>query len=207
MSLSDAIDAVVAETPLVEQLRKEEVIKRLIEAFKQVPWVTNLDPEALTDELTELATSVSFSTKEFPLHGTGGIAKAKTARMQLQSTRERVMAISQKLRETKLMTHRVMRVGQVYIRQLDAVDGTGKHMDDLCAVALREIVEHFETLTALIVDTKETLKVVDEKSKTLDAWFVLHKQYVFMTGASRGPYGEQETHDRASKGKSLGRRR
>jgi hypothetical protein len=71
MSLSDAIDAVVAETPLVEQLRKEEVIKRLIEAFKQVPWVTNLDPEALTDELTELATSVSFSTKEFPLHGTG----------------------------------------------------------------------------------------------------------------------------------------
>jgi hypothetical protein len=117
------------------------------------------------------------------------------------------MAISQKLRETKLMTHRVMRVGQVYIRQLDAVDGTGKHMDDLCAVALREIVEHFETLTALIVDTKETLKVVDEKSKTLDAWFVLHKQYVFMTGASRGPYGEQETHDRASKGKSLGRRR
>lgn len=203
-SLADAIDAVVAETETVALLREDMVIKQLLKSFKNAAF-THVDEPGILDELAAMAEQVTFSSKAFPLDGTAGIEQANKFRTKLQAVRERLVALDQDLRNTQVKTARVFRVGIVYLRQQDGVQGsTAKHTDDLCSVVLREIVELQETVKLLMDQVKETLSLVDGKTRSLDAWFSLHKQYVFMT-ANRGPRGEQETHDKASKGTPAGR--
>ena len=207
MSLSDAIDAVVAETATVSAIRADPVVQQLLNAYKRTGWA-KVDSANLTEEIAECASYAGFDTTAFPLRGTGGIKNSRNARLALQAYRDRLMAIQRPLREGISKTNRVLRIGFVYLRQNPLLKGmTVKHSDAVCEVSLREIVESQETLKFLSGEVTEALNAIDHKTKTLDAWFNLHKQYVFMNGKS--PYGDQETHDKASQQQAskLGKRR
>lgn len=183
MSLNGAIDALVDDISAVSAIRENEVLKKLIEAFNAAPW-TQIDAEAIIEELTEMSANVAFDTKAFPLEGTKGLIKAKRSRLELQSVRDRLTAMSRDLRQTLVKTAKVIRAGTVYIRALDVAQSrTAKQLDDLCAVALREIVDYYETTKGLVQEVREVTTLIDTKTKTLDSWFSLHKQYVFLTGA------------------------
>jgi len=205
MSLADAIDAVVADTDVVAEIRADPVIDNLLKAYKKTPY-SRIDSGQTLAELSELSASVAFDAKGFPLNGTRGLKNARDARLELQAARDRLVAMERQFRQGMAQAAKVLRVGMVYIRQSGTFKGmTAKHMDQVAEVALREIVENQETLKLLSIEVREALTSVDGKSKVLDSWFNLHKQYVFMTGTSRGPRGEQETHDQASKQQGSGR--
>lgn len=195
ISLSDAIDAAVAHTEVVSSAREDKIVSNLIKAYLKAPWA-QFDAEAISEELSELSASVTFDTKAFPLDGTRGIKTARNARIELQAIRDRLVSLDRSLREGLSKTAKVLRVGLVYLRKSDVFkEKTAKHLDAIAEVCLREIVENQETMKLLLDEVKETLSTIDSKAKVLDSWFSLHKQYVFMTGMSRGPRGEQETYD------------
>ena len=208
MSLSSAIEAAVTDIPLVAEIRQDMVVKNLIKAYKASTWAW-FSEEDISTELVELTTSVAFDSEALPLSGTRGIKDASKARKMLSANRDRLVALNAALRKGISKTSKVLRVGRVYIRQRDDLAGmTVKHADSISEVALREIVENLETMKVLLDGVKETMTSVDNKAKMLDAWFNLHKQYVFMTANGRGPRGDEETY-RASERQSrrIGKRK
>jgi hypothetical protein len=202
--LHQAIENIIAETEVVSEIREDPVIKKLIRMYLKAPFA-QFDESTIEDELVDLSNRVAFDTQAFPIDALAGVKAAAKARMDLQAARDRLISLSRRLRSGLSKANKVLRVGQVYIRQGESLKkvSTAKHKDDIAYVALREIAESYESMKLLLDEVKETLSGIDDKSKVLDAWFLLHKQYVFMAG-KRGPYGEQETHEEAS---SLGRRR
>jgi len=203
--LEEALDAVIEHTAIVSEIRSDLVLRRLVKSYQKAGFA-KFDEDEIGDELRDLSDRVAFDTSAFPIDAIEGIKAAASARMDLQAARDRLVSLSRKLREGISKSSRVLRVGLVYIRQRDDIKRvpTAKHKDDVANVSLREIVESYESMKLLLDEVKETLSAIDDKSKVLDAWFLLHKQYVFMSG-DRGPRGEQDTNDEARR--QLGKKR
>ena len=207
-SLANVIDATVAHMPLALSIRSDMVVESLLRSYKKVR--TNMDVEAILSELSDIAVKVSLDGTAFPLDTTAGLAQARDSRFGLQSLRDRVTTISGSAKKQLSRYRKVYRVGYLYVRQKPEVTAlTAKLADSICEVSLREIVEDIDDMKEVISSAKETLSSLDAKSSTVDSWFALHKQYVFMLGKSRGPRGEEETYNNASngqRGRGIGRK-
>lgn len=194
--LSEARGALMTNTSAVMQLRNSVLIQQLLKSFKQSKKY-QLDEEALLDELADVNTT--STVKNFNLDGTAGLSQAAERRFAVQGARDRVVAINQNLRSVLLGANRIYRTGLVYIRSQPEVQGlTAKATEDLASIALDEITEVISSVDRLMSETKEVLTNLDDRSRVVDAWFALHKQYVFMT-LNRGNNGGEE-----EKGRRLG---
>lgn len=201
--LQDALGEVLDSTALVVTLRNDAVLKKLITAFKAANFA-KFDPEALLEEMTEIANAAAFDIDGFPLTGTDGIEAAAAHRFKLQALRDRLVALNQKLREATSKVSRTYRLATVHVRQHEALKGmTVKAQDDVAYACLREIADVQENMKLVLESAKDALMSIDDKTRTLDAWYSLHKQYVFMT-ANRGPKGDEEGYQES---KRIGARR
>lgn len=205
-ALDKALDSMVSHIESVNAAREDLDVQMLIKAFEGAAFA-NFDEDDIGSELADIASNVAFDSRAFALSGTGGIKQANKSRSDIQAARDRLVTMMQDLRKAKSKTAKVLRTATVFLREKDLISGsTAKQADDFCAVTLREIAYRHETIESLISQVKDTLVLIDSKSRSLDSWFTLHKQYVFITG-NRGPRGEQETFDRASQGRGLGKHR
>ena len=204
--LTDASEAVLEATTSVASLRQDVVIKRLLVAFQAANFA-KFDSEALLEELTSIANDAAFDSEGFPLESTDGISASVRHRFKLQAHRDRLVSINKKLRESMSKVTRTHRLAVVYLRQNEGIKSlTVKSQDDLLFAVLREIVDTQDNMKLVMDSVKESMTSIDDKTRTLDAWFALHKQYVFMT-ANRGPKSdgdEEETTSRTPK--RLGKR-
>lgn len=206
MSLADAVEAVIDAATLVTTLREDVVVKRLITAFQATNFA-KFDPEELLSELTDIANDAAFDSNGFPLDSSEGIAEAAQHRFKLQALRDRLIALNQRLRESMSKASRTYRLAMVYLRQHETVRAlTIKAQDDVVFAALREIADAQENMKLVMDSVKDTLSSVDDKTRTLDAWFSLHKQYVFMT-ANRGPKGDGDEETSGQTPRRLGQSR
>lgn len=193
--LTAATEEVIDATTLVTAIREDVIIKRLISAFMGANFA-KFDSEALLNELTDIANNAAFDGEGFPLEGTDGIKAAAKHRFKLQALRDRLISMNKKLREATSKVGRTYRLTLVYVRQNEALKSmTVKAQDDVVFAILREIADVQDNMKLVMDSVKDTLSSVDDKTRTLDAWFSLHKQYVFMT-ANRGPKddGDEEAH-------------
>ena len=184
--LTTATEEVIDATSIVVLLRKDLVVKRLIVAFQAANFA-KFDPEALLEELNDIANDAAFDGEGFPIDSTQGISNAAKHRFKLQALRDRLISINKKLREATSKVGRTYRLTLVYLRQNEVVKTlTMKAQDDVVFAVLREIADVQDSMKLVMDSVKEALSSIDDKTRTLDAWFALHKQYVFMT-ANRGP--------------------
>lgn len=203
--LQDALGEMLDSTALVVTLRDDAVIKKLISAFKGANFA-KFDPDALLEELSEIANSAAFDIDGFPLDGTDGIEAAAAHRFKLQALRDRLVALHKKLREANSKISRTYRLATVHLRQHELMKGmTVKAQDDVAYACLREIADIQENMKLVFESAKDALTSIDDKTRTLDAWYSLHKQYVFMT-ANRGPKGDEEGYQESKRIGSARRR-
>ncbi len=185
-TVAKAAEEVVEATSVVQDLRGEVVINKLIAAF-QLAKFAKFDPEALLEELTDIANDAAFDSEGFELDSTDGIADAVKHRFKLQALRDRLVKINQRLRESMSKIGRTYRLALVYLRQHDMVRSlTVKAQDEIAFAALREIADAQDNMKLVMDSVRDTLQSIDDKTRTLDAWFSLHKQYVFLA-LNRGP--------------------
>lgn len=191
----------MAHIGLVTSLRESVLINQLLKSFKASKRY-QLDEEAVLEELREIV--ASSVVKSLKLEGTSGIQAANERRAAVQGGRDRVVAMNQELRTVLLSAQRVYRTGLVYVRSQPELDSlTAKATEDVALLVLSEVSEVVSTVERLLVETKEVLTNLDDRSRVIDSWFSLHKQYVFMT-LNRGP-GANEEKDSGS-GKPFGSR-
>ena len=192
--LTAASEEVIEATTVVVALREDGVIKRLITAFQAANFA-KFDPESLLEELNDVANDAAFDGEGFPLDSSEGIADAAKHRFKLQALRDRLIGINKKLREAMAKVGRTYRLTMVHLRQHEVIKTlTVKAQDDVVFAVLREIADVQDDMKLVMESVKESLSSIDDKTRTLDAWFALHKQYIFMT-ANRGPKadGDEET--------------
>jgi hypothetical protein len=214
MSLSDAIDAVVGELEEVQILRAEPTVHLLLQRFEKMA-AMRMDAEEIALEIEDMMGDVPLLSDAFPLQGTAGQKSANRARLKIQAIRDRLVSIDGAAHKSLHLVSRLLKVGTLYLKQQPLVSSKAvKHGDLICEVVLREVTEAKENLHMIRDLAKASLSALDAKSKTLEAWFVLHKQYVFMSYEGKGHRGEQETHNRASEqqrrrseGAPIGRKR
>ena len=189
--LAAAVEDVIDATTIVVAVREDAVIKRLIVAFKSANFA-KFDSEALLEELNDVANDAAFDGEGFPLDSTDSIVRAAKHRFKLQASRDRLISINKKLRESISKVGRTYRLTLVHLRQNEAIKSlTVKAQDDVVFAILREIADVQESMKLVVDSVKESLSSIDDKTRTLDAWFALHKQYIFMT-ANRGPKDDPE---------------
>lgn len=187
-------------TKIVVQLRELVLINQLLKAFKSSKRF-QIDEGALLEELETIASTANVKSLRLP--GTDGLKEAAVLRFAVQGARDRVVAMNQELRSVLLAANRSYRTGLVFLRQQPELAGmTAKASEDVVMLVLAEISEFVQLVERLLVETKETLTNLDDRSKTIDAWFSLHKQYVFMS-LNRGPNGDKEDEAEPS-GKPIG---
>ena len=192
--LKAATEEVIEATTVVAVLREDAIIKRLIVAFQAANFA-KFDPDALLTELNDIANNAAFDGEGFPLESTEGIKNAAKHRFKLQALRDRLISINKRLREAMAKVGRTYRLTVVHLRQHENIKSlTVKAQDDVVFAVLREIADVQDDMKLVMDSVKESLSSIDDKTRTLDAWFALHKQYVFMT-ANRGPKddGNEET--------------
>lgn len=187
--LEAAARALRDNTGVVVELRSTVLIQQLLKAFRSSERF-QLDEVALLEELQDI--SKTATVKSLRLPGTDGLKEAATMRFAVQGARDRVVAMNQELRSVLLAANRTYRTGLVYLRQLPQLSGmTVKATDDVAALVLAEVSECVSIVERLLVETRETLTNLDDRTKVIDSWFSLHKQYVFLS-LNRGPYGDKE---------------
>lgn len=188
-------------TRVVVELRELVLIQQLLKAFRSSKRF-QIEEDVLLDELKTIADDAIV--KSLRLDGTDGLKEAAALRFAVQGARDRIVAMAQELRAVLLTAHRAYRTGLVYLRQQPQMVGlTAKAADDMAMLVLAEVSEFVQVVERLLVETKELLANIDDRSRTLDSWFAIHKQYVFMS-LNRGSYGDKEAE--AEPVRPLGRR-
>lgn len=190
--LDEAARQMRANTSIIQELRSVVIVQQLLKAFKTSKRF-QIDEEALLEELRDI--SNAGMVKSLRLPGTDGLKEAATLRFSVQGARDRVVAMNQELRSVLLSASRTYRTGLVFLRQQPQMAGlTAKATDDVAMLVLAEVSECVQVLERLLVETKETLANLDDRSRVIDSWFSLHKQYVFMS-LNRGPSADEEDED------------
>lgn len=191
-------------TGIVMDLRGQVLVQQLLKAFKTAKRF-QIDEDALLEELQDIANTGLVKSLRLP--GTDGLKEAAQLRFAVQGARDRVVAMNQELRSVLLAATRTYRTGLVFLRQQPQMVGmTAKATDDIVMLALVEVSECVSTVERLLVETKETLANLDDRSKVIDAWFSLHKQYVFMS-LNRGPSADEDDKEPEQSARKLGRQR
>jgi len=176
-------------TSVIVELRSQVLVQQLLKAFKASKRF-QIDEDALLEELQDI--SNTGMVKSLRLPGTDGLKEAAELRFAVQGARDRVVAMNQELRSVLLAATRTYRVGLVFLRQQPQLTGmTAKAIDDVGMLTLAEVSECVQNIERLLVETKETLANLDDRSRVIDAWFSLHKQYVFMS-LNRGPSADKD---------------
>lgn len=191
-------------TGVVVELRGQVLVQQLLKAFKASKRF-QIDEDALLEELQDI--SNTGMVKSLRLPGTDGLKEAAQLRFAVQGARDRVVAMNQELRSVLLAATRTYRTGLVFLRQQPQLTGmTAKAMDDVATLTLAEVSECVQTIERLLVETKETLANLDDRSRVIDSWFSLHKQYVFMS-LNRGPSADKDDEEPEQPVRKLGRPR
>lgn len=191
-------------TGIVMDLRCQVLVQQLLKAFKTAKRF-QIDEDALIEELQDIANTGLVKSLRLP--GTDGLKEAAQLRFAVQGARDRVVAMNQELRSVLLAATRTYRTGLVFLRQQPQMVGmTAKATDDIVMLALVEVSECVSTVERLLVETKETLANLDDRSKVIDSWFSLHKQYVFMS-LNRGPSADEDDKEPEQSARKLGRQR
>jgi hypothetical protein len=191
-------------TGIVMDLRGQVLVQQLLKAFKTAKRF-QIDEDALLEELQDIANTGLVKSLRLP--GTDGLKEAAQLRFAVQGARDRVVAMNQELRSVLLAATRTYRTGLVFLRQQPQMVGmTAKATDDIVMLALVEVSECVSTVERLLVETKETLANLDDRSKVIDSWFSLHKQYVFMS-LNRGPSADEDDKEPEQSARKLGRQR
>jgi 1-aminocyclopropane-1-carboxylate deaminase/D-cysteine desulfhydrase-like pyridoxal-dependent ACC family enzyme len=181
-ALDDALESMARASSLAMDIRQDLVIERMLTAF-QATALGKLNYTAIQQEVSTIAADAAFDTEAFPLAGTAGIDAAWAARLRLQAARDNLLAFSRSLRKAAFKTNRLLRTARVYIRQLDVASSlAAKALEEITIVSLREIASVHEEAKVLCEDVNEALEAVNDKTRTLDSWFALHKQYIFLSG-------------------------
>jgi len=191
-------------TGIVMDLRGQVLVQQLLKAFKTAKRF-QIDEDALLEELQDIANTGLVKSLRLP--GTDGLKEAAQLRFAVQGARDRVVAMNQELRSVLLAATRTYRTGLVFLRQQPQMVGmTAKATDDIVMLALVEVSECVSTVERLLVETKETLANLYDRSKVIDSWFSLHKQYVFMS-LNRGPSADEDDKEPEQSARKLGRQR
>jgi hypothetical protein len=191
-------------TGIVMDLRGQVLVQQLLKAFKTSKRF-QIDEGALLEELQDIANTGLVKSLRLP--GTDGLKEAAQLRFAVQGARDRVVAMNQELRSVLLAATRTYRTGLVFLRQQPQMVGlTAKATDDVVMLALFEVSECVSTVERLLVETKETLANLDDRSRVIDSWFSLHKQYVFMS-LNRGPSADDDDKEPEQPARKLGRQR
>lgn len=191
-------------TGVVVELRGQVLVQQLLKAFKASKRF-QIDEDALLEELQDI--SNTGMVKSLRLPGTDGLKEAAQLRFAVQGARDRVVAMNQELRSVLLAATRTYRTGLVFLRQQPQLTGmTAKAIDDVATLTLAEVSECVQTIERLLIETKETLANLDDRSRVIDSWFSLHKQYVFMS-LNRGPSADKDDEEPEQPVRKLGRAR
>lgn len=189
-ALESVLSRLASKISIVEKYRDDVTVQALITSFKRRKRYA-FDPEVLFTELRQIEIDTGFGA--FTLEGTSGIEEANEARTKVRGARSRVVTMSQWLRDVHLGASRVLRVGSVWLRtQEDMRALPAKLSDDVVILTLREIYEVVESTKVIQEQVKEALVSIDDKSRSLDAWFNLHKQYIFLNYGKKNDGDSEE---------------
>jgi hypothetical protein len=187
--LEQALEALANGTEVVERLRNDTEIFMVLKSFRKRP-IFKVDEEALAAEIAILDDKTNFGA--FILGSPSGLKEAGEMRAEVRASRSRLVAISRALRDVHFKASRVYKFCASALRQKDGVSSlTAKNSEEVIGIILREITGTLDTVKRLSEDIKEALTNLDEKSKGIDAWLHLHKEYVFLT-LNQGPHGVED---------------
>ena len=123
---------------------------------------------------------------------------AHTRRIEIQGVRDRLVNVNGQLRGVLMRALRIDRQARVYLRQKQEVmDLTAKAAEDLLAVVLEDVSSVVEHVKLLMDMGKEALTNIDERTRLLDSWFTLHKQYAFLTLSKNPGQNDKDPQDEA----------
>jgi hypothetical protein len=169
--------ALFSAATLVTGIRSDLLIQQLLKSATKGPF--DIGYETLCDEIESITQNIPSDA--IPLEGTDGLDIANDRRASIQGSRDRLLKINQNLRKVKLNVDRAFRTAKVYLRQKEELNTLSqKENEEVVATALEELSDLQAQVKVLMDATRESLSAMDDKTRGLESWFVLHKQYVFM---------------------------
>lgn len=198
--LDQALRNVSDKIEVANALRENVLIKSVLDTVRSGKRYT-FDAEDLSNEVGAIGMQTDFDAA-LELGSTEEEEKANRIRFELRSARSRLIAMNRGLRRLLLHLNRAHRICATHIKSdgmLAEVKATAKVADDIVTIALREITDKVEEVELLLTEVREAIGDLDDKNGTIDAWFFMHKQHVFLT-LNRRPAGDEENQERQYRG-------
>ncbi len=195
-----ATRALATATQSVTGLRADPLVRQLLKAFKRSASF-NIDVDRLSETITMMDRESDFGI--FELDGDSGLVAANEARVKIRNARSTVIGINKDLRKVLVSAKRIRRVAAGWLREQEFVKSlTAKATEEALDLILTEVTDTLENVDRLMAEVKDTISGLESKQSSIDAWFNLHKQYVFLN-YSRGHHGDEK--DNTGPARKLGR--
>ncbi len=170
-------------TDAIRDIRKDVVMSHILSAWAKSK-ASNIDVDSLFEEINDMLEEIEFTPNGMNLDGMQGIEENKNLRMRIVSVRGRLMGISNKLAYFDSLAGRVMVKATSYLLTSDILPDkklSVKQTEALFQVALEEVSTSIEDISFLKGRLTLALNECNEKTRALDSWINLHKQYMFFT--------------------------
>lgn len=183
------------DTEAISEIRDDIVVSKLLKAYKKSR-SAKLDTEGIFEEVEDMMDTIQFTPNSLNLDGAQGLKESKDLRIRIISVRDRLMSIGNKLALSEAMATRVFNKTTSYILTSDVGETLRKQKlsvrqaDAVVHAALEEVTHIMDDVSFLKGRVSSALTECNEKTRALDSWVNIHKQYMFFN--NRGPDDNQD---------------
>ena len=193
-----AIAGAINASKAVRDVKTDGIVSAVMKGFTSRNSF-HVDTDALLQEMRNFRSCKPLPN--FQLEGSDSLATATEWRVLCRNDRARCIAIMDDLRDASGRVKRMFRILKPHLREV-LHDQAAKAADEIIAVALDPMFSTLEDYKDLMTTCSEAIGTIDDTHRTLDALFSLHKQHVFLTGATIDP---EKPHHRQKEGKGFKR--
>jgi hypothetical protein len=173
---------------VAEHLRQDAVLVQLRRMTKKHP-VFQTDFDAVQSELTviNMRSNKLFREKTLALGSRSSLELIAQARLRIQAERDRCVEILNEMRTVNTLSDELYTTGSSYIRQQPMMKGfTADATSNIIDVALRELTSCWNNSELIIAQGQEVTRNLDAKTRALDTWLGIYREYVFVSGSQAG---------------------
>lgn len=197
---SSTVAGLTVADDAVDELRADPVVKAVLKSFKKnAQFSVNFD--AIHAELREITkTSKSFAPGKIQLNDLTSLKHAAKMRVFTQAQRDRVTEICNEMRSLHAKSHDVWMATTAYIRQSEVLSKFyASAVDPIIYAALREVAVFVDRAESMIDEAMAVIYNLDARTRTIDDWVNINKQYVYMSGMQPGTQSGIDDDERREK--------
>ena len=209
--VSEILRNMLESSTVISAIRRDIVVSKICAAFKKTT-AANLDVEELFDEINSMREDIVYSREGMDLDGPQGITENLEFRSEVNAVRDRLNALAEKLALYEYKTKKVYDTTVSHIitdedTMLLLKPLTVKQKEAVLYTALEEITSAIADIDFIKGRVHATLTECNDKTKSLDAWVNLHKQYMYFFNTRGGEHGQEQKGSWGSEGRESSKRK